>query len=180
MCPSLSPHGLGSNFRTSAAQKTPGDGSRARKGKARSPFTRWALQVFATMHFEIATGKMLPAAQEQFEGSQKPTFGEAHRIREFIDETRTLPTPGDGVVKLSPELYKRIAGLREQWTCKIELKSVPCYRNLDLRRPRIRHILTAVSNPVRHGRASRIRVTVCRLSDRLIVRIWENGNGLTT
>jgi signal transduction histidine kinase len=133
----------------------------------------------ATIHLKIASDQMPPPAQQQLKAVRNLLSGEAHRIRAFIDETRTLPTPGDGVVELAPELYKRIAGLREQWPCEIDVEIDPpaIVTSISVARD-IRHILTeAVSNAVRHGRASRIRVTICRLSDRLTVRIQDNGNG---
>src|SRR5215204_808879 len=79
----------------------------------------------ATIHLKVASDQMPAAAQEQLKLVRNLLSGEAHRIRTFVEETRFAPSSGNGVVELAPELHKRIAGLREQWPCEIDVQIEP-------------------------------------------------------
>jgi signal transduction histidine kinase len=80
---------------------------------------------------------------------------------------------------LAPDIKKRINRLQDQWGCIIRLKLYPPNMETAVSRVReIRHLISeAVSNAVRHGRASEVKIDIDYGVDQLVMRIVDNGSG---
>ena len=104
---------------------------------------------------------------------------EAHRIRDFVEESRSVGASSPEVVSIGPELRKRCEALGTQWGCAVDviiqppelLTSAATARHLD-------HIVgESVSNAVRHGRASQVSVRLAEKAEKLELCIQDDGTG---
>jgi signal transduction histidine kinase len=133
----------------------------------------------ATMQLR-ATAEPLPAPiKKDLDGVRSIIADEAQRIRRFIEETRSPRPSTDGVIAVAPEVDKVAESCRKRWRCEVETEVAP--RNLECSMSTarsIRHMINeAISNAVRHGRASRVEIRVSSQDGRIILSIDDNGSG---
>ena len=132
------------------------------------------------MQLKIASDRLPHEAQTQLAEVRNLLVSEAQRVRQFVEETRVLRLrEGGGVVQIKPQLEKCVRRLRDQWRCDISLDverddiSISFSVATD-----IEHILAeAVSNAVRHGKATELEIAVKQAQERLIIQIRDNGQG---
>ena len=81
---------------------------------------------------------------------------EASKIRTFVEETRNRERATTGLLSLTTEMGRVIAGLQKRWSCEVTMTIDPPDLACSLSTTRsVRHMVNeAVSNAVRHGRAS--------------------------
>jgi signal transduction histidine kinase len=104
---------------------------------------------------------------------------EAQKIRRFIEETRNQPTVSTGVVELAPEVMEIVENAQRRWGCQVDVTITPpdLKGSLSVARS-IRHMLNeAISNAVRHGRASRVEADIAAREDRIMLSIQDDGIG---
>jgi signal transduction histidine kinase len=133
----------------------------------------------ANMQLKVVSLVLPPDVQEQIRTIRNTLSDEAQRIRNFVEANRaTAPSP-TGIVPLASEIEKRVARLRDLWACEIALSIDPPDLETSLTAVRsVGHMIAeGVSNAVRHGRASRVKVSVSKRGDRLTLNISDNGNG---
>jgi signal transduction histidine kinase len=104
---------------------------------------------------------------------------EAHRIRDFVEGSRSIGACSPEVISIGPELRKRCEALGVQWGCAVNviieppelLTSAGTARHLD-------HIIgESVSNAVRHGRATHVSVSLAEKAEQLELCIRDDGTG---
>lgn len=102
------------------------------------------------------------------------------RIRDFVRQTLPKPDVATGPL-LSPGLQRVISELGELWECTTsfsvdpEDSSVPAELSAHLSLM----LAEAISNAVRHGGASTIRVGMRKTNEHLAIEIEDNGHGMT-
>jgi signal transduction histidine kinase len=133
----------------------------------------------ASLHLKIVSDESPEPSREKIKKVRELLGAETQRLRGFVEERRSRPKVDGGIVELEPQLAARIAQLKTQWNCAIDFNIQPADVLTSASAARdVRHIITeAVSNAVRHGQATHIGIDVERSSDRLMVRIRDNGSG---
>ena len=133
----------------------------------------------ASMHLKAVSGDLPADTQEAILNVRHILLDEAQRIRAFVDETRARTEPTTGLVLLANALPELINRLRQQWDCSIDCSIEPPDLMISMSIMReLRHMIAeAISNAVRHGRASSIVIKITRVEDGLEVTIEDNGNG---
>src|SRR5262245_26218544 len=102
------------------------------------------------------------------------------RIRDFVRQTLPKSDTGTELV-LSRDLRRVVSELGELWECTTSLSvdpqdaSVPAKLGAHLSLM----LAEAVSNAVRHGGASTIRVGMRKTNEHLAIEIQDNGHGIT-
>ncbi len=133
----------------------------------------------ASLHLSLGASRSSGEAKKHLDQVRWILSFEAGRIRRIVDETRSGPPAERGSVRIAAELGRLIDGLAQQWACCIALDAGPD----DLAvapsiAAGISHILMeAVSNAVRHGQASEVKVSVQASGSCLVVGIEDNGAG---
>jgi signal transduction histidine kinase len=104
---------------------------------------------------------------------------EAQKIRTFIDETRVREKPTTGLLALGKELPPLADRLRQRWGCEVTLTIKPPELECSLSTTRsIRHMVgEAVSNAVRHGRASSVDIAVSCRDEQVVLSVEDDGVG---
>ena len=102
------------------------------------------------------------------------------RIRDFVRQTLPKSDAGTDLL-LSRDLQRIISDLGELWECKTSFSvepqdaSVPAKLGAHLSLM----LAEAISNAVRHGEASTIRVGMRKTNEHLAIEIQDNGHGIT-
>jgi signal transduction histidine kinase len=102
------------------------------------------------------------------------------RIRDFVRQTLPKSDAGTDLL-LSRDLQRIISDLGELWECKTSFSvepqdaSVPAKLGAHLSLM----LAEAISNAVRHGGASTIRVGMRKTNEHLAIEIQDNGHGIT-
>jgi signal transduction histidine kinase len=103
---------------------------------------------------------------------------EQQRIRTFVEEGQT--SIGQSKLALLRKMQELIDKNERLWGCKIALSIVS--EDTEIRSELARQLdfilAEAVANAVRHGEASRLDVTVRTSSDRVLLSVRDNGQGL--
>lgn len=133
----------------------------------------------ATMQLKVISATAPGGAQDQLGRVRAVLADEVQRIRSFVDQTRAPARPTTGLVRLKDDLEPRISRLRELWPCQIDLTAEPPDVSASLTTARnIGHMVAeAVSNAVRHGKASQVDISIERVNERITLRIDDNGRG---
>ena len=102
---------------------------------------------------------------------------EQQRIRVFVEERKQS---GQQQLTLRPKMQELINKHGRHWSCDIALSVTP--EDAEIRSELARQldfiVAEAIANAVRHGQASHVDVTVKAASDRVLLWIRDNGNGL--
>jgi len=102
------------------------------------------------------------------------------RIRDFVRQTLPKSNAGTELV-LSRDLQRVVSELGELWECKTSFSvdpqdtSVPAKLGAHLSLM----LAEAISNAVRHGGASTVRVGMRKTKEHLAIEIQDNGHGIT-
>jgi signal transduction histidine kinase len=134
----------------------------------------------ASMQLKIASDRLPREAQTQLAEVRNLLVSEAQRVRQFVEKTRVLRLrEGGGVVQIKPQLEKCVRRLRDQWRCDISLDVERDDISISFSVANdIEHILAeAVSNAVRHGKATELEIAVKQAQQCLIIQIRDNGQG---
>ncbi len=106
---------------------------------------------------------------------------EQQRIRTFVEDSRSPPGPFPGRTALGAEVNKLLTYLGQQWGCQIHVTVDPpdLQTTADMAR-NVRHILAeAISNAVRHGKASHVDITVSAGARQIRLKIKDDGRGFS-
>ncbi|WP_081744174.1 sensor histidine kinase [Ensifer aridi] len=99
------------------------------------------------------------------------------RIRQFVEENRAAEIPGTSSLE---QILSCFAGLLTgQWNCQIEVSvSPPGLTAPKWMADEIKNLISeAASNAVRHGHATRLRVSISQTDDCLGLEFIDNGTG---
>jgi signal transduction histidine kinase len=120
-----------------------------------------------------------PELASHLKGVRDVLAEEAHRIRGFVEATRKIAPAASGLVKLEPDILKRVERLRELWSCDIQVEVSPPDLRASLTTTRnISHMIgEAVANAARHGRARLVKVRIESRADRILLGVQDDGNG---
>lgn len=128
--------------------------------------------------------KLLSASIRSDDGLQLDEVGmlifeQQQRLRQFVEDNRAVEEPHS--VRLEQTLEGFLGMLREQWDCQIAVSVVPP----DIVVPKwmmheIKQLVSeATANAVRHGKASRLRITIGEADNRLRLEIVDDGSGMS-
>ena len=105
-------------------------------------------------------------------------FSQQQRIRQYVEAQRSPDRrPHAALHQALPGLVKI---LREQWDCEIEMSLDPP----DIEVPKWTHheisqlVSEATANAVRHGKATRLRITLAEADGSLNLEFYDNGSGV--
>ncbi|WP_207541311.1 sensor histidine kinase [Sabulicella rubraurantiaca] len=143
----------------------------------------------ASIHLKLCSQQAGSGAlAEQLTLIRETLTGEQRRVRNFVEDHRhsslpsmagLVPDAAAAEAKLADALEDRLRWLEREWGCSVEFWTSP--EGLSVPRDLARHIrhlvAEAVSNAVRHGRASSITVSVTREPEVLRLCIADNGHG---
>jgi signal transduction histidine kinase len=124
-----------------------------------------------------AMSASIPAGMQTLVSEVLKVFaGQQRRIREFVAEMNPKPAPAE-TMPLGDAVRPLLSELEGQWKCRIDADLRPEDAMLRSKRaPQLRFILAeGVANAVRHGKATRITVTI-ELDAGLWVEIRDNGS----
>jgi signal transduction histidine kinase len=133
----------------------------------------------ANIHLKLSSAQGGAGNNSYLDHTREILSAEQQRIRLFIEGTRSGTGAASETRLLAAEIETLAANLNRQWRCEVHVTVEP----LNLEAPEkavrnIRHFIAeAVSNAVRHGKASRIDVSVKGSEGRLHVSISDNGCG---
>jgi signal transduction histidine kinase len=116
--------------------------------------------------------------ERDVENVRKLLQAEQQRIRGFVNGR---PLSGSQeLFELSAEMERELDAIRRQWGCDVALSIDP--KGATVPRELANHLefilAEASANAVQHGHASRIDVAIESISDRIRLRIADNGHGL--
>jgi signal transduction histidine kinase len=132
-----------------------------------------------SIHLKSLSGGLPETVQRQLSELRNVLSDEAQRIRSFVEESRSISKQtSTGMVELR-QLYRQAEMLGAQWKCLIKMEIDPPDLTTSMSTSRgIGHLVTeAVSNAVRHGRASEIHISVSLRADVIQLTICDNGDG---
>ncbi|AWN40186.1 sensor histidine kinase [Methylobacterium durans] len=133
----------------------------------------------ANLQLGIMSQQVPEHVQVQLRDTRDLLCGEADRIRSAIRSAPASPEPIRKLVRLVRLLDEHVDQLRRLWACTIRLDIAPMH--LRASRSDVAHLANmvseAVSNAVRHGRATKVEISVRQTDDRLILSIRDNGTG---
>ncbi|MEA1833887.1 histidine kinase [Methylobacterium durans] len=133
----------------------------------------------ANLQLGIMSQQVPEHVQVQLRATRDLLCGEADRIRSAIRSAPASPEPIRKLVRLVRLLDEHVDQLRRLWGCTIRLDIAPMH--LRATRSDVAHLTNmvseAVSNAVRHGRATKVEISVRQTDDRLILSIRDNGTG---
>jgi signal transduction histidine kinase len=133
----------------------------------------------ATMQLRAVADGIPGTPRENLTAIRTIIAEEAQKIRRFIEETRKQPTAVTGLVEVAPEVASVVDNSQRRWGCHVDLTITPpdLKGSLSVARS-IRHMLNeAISNAVRHGRASRVEADIASREDRIVLSIQDDGIG---
>lgn len=133
----------------------------------------------ANIQLKISSAQAEKAVADQLSQTRQLLTAEQQRIRTYIEDTRSGAGVRSEKIDLAEEVTKLLRNLGAYWRCEIDVAIDPPHLQVAEDKVRnVRHLLAeAVSNAVRHGRASRLNVSVRAVAERLYIRICDNGSG---
>jgi len=141
------------------------------------------LQSLTAARFQLkllTDGQRDEDAQSRLDTIKQLLNNEQIRIRDFVRQTLPRSDAGTELV-LSRDLRRVVSELGELWGCATSLSvdpqdaSVPAKLGAHLSLM----LAEAVSNAVRHGGASTVRVGIRKTNEHLAIQIQDNGHGIT-
>ena len=141
------------------------------------------LQSLTAARFQLkllTDGQRDEDAQSRLDTIKQLLNNEQIRIRDFVRQTLPKSDTGTKLV-LSRDLQRVVSELGELWECTTSLSvdpedaSVPAKLGAHLSLM----LAEAVSNAVRHGGASTIRVGIRKTNEHLAIEIQDDGHGIT-
>jgi signal transduction histidine kinase len=141
------------------------------------------LQSLTAARFQLkllTDGQRDEDAQSRLDTIKQLLNNEQIRIRDFVRQTLPKSDAGTELV-LSRDLRRVVSELGELWECTTSFSvdpqdaSVPAKLGAHLSLM----LAEAISNAVRHGRASTIRVGMRKTNEHLAIEIQDNGHGIT-
>ncbi len=141
------------------------------------------LQSLTAARFQLkllTDGQREEDAQSRLDTIKQLLNNEQIRIRDFVRQTLPKSDAGTELV-LSRDLQRVVSELGELWECTTSLSvdpegaSVPAKLGAHLSLM----LAEAVSNAVRHGGASTIRVGIRKTNEHLAIEIQDDGHGIT-
>jgi signal transduction histidine kinase len=133
-----------------------------------------------SMHLKSLCSSLPETEQRELNEIRGLLLVEAQRVRSFVEESRSIAEQTSaGMVELRPQLDRQAELLGAQWNCGIETTIDPQDLTTSVSTGRaIRHLVTeAVSNAIRHGHASQVRISVSQEADMIQLTLRDNGNG---
>jgi signal transduction histidine kinase len=132
----------------------------------------------AGLQLKMIASRARNGAVTEVENVRKLLFAEQQRIRGFVDGRTISITPE--LIDLSGEMQRELDLIRRQWGCDVALSVNPRDINIPATLgSQLEFILAEASaNAVQHGQASRIDVAIDTASDKIQMRIADNGHGL--
>jgi signal transduction histidine kinase len=133
----------------------------------------------ANIHLSLSTSQVDKGTAEQLTQTRELLTAEQKRIRAFVEDSRAHSRASSEQVDLASDIQQTLNHVGRLLGSQIDISVEPP----DLRAPaeiarNVHHFLAeAVSNAVRHGRASQIQVAVKAVSNRLHLAIADNGIG---
>ncbi|WP_166802150.1 sensor histidine kinase [Microvirga pakistanensis] len=133
----------------------------------------------ANIHLSLSADRVEQTIAEKLTQTRELLAAEQKRIRTFVENSRAQSKASAEQVDLAPDVQQMLNRLGQIWGCKIHLAVAPPGLRVSAETARnVRHFLAeAASNAVRHGRASRIEVSVEAAAGRLHLTIADNGAG---
>jgi len=133
----------------------------------------------ANIHLSLSADRVEQSVAEKLTQTRELLSAEQQRIRTFVENSRANSKALAEQVDLGPDIDQMLKNLGKIWGCMIHFTITPPDMRTSAETARsVRHFLAeAASNAVRHGKASRIEVSVEAASDRLQLTITDNGAG---
>jgi signal transduction histidine kinase len=141
------------------------------------------LQSLTAARFQLkllTDGQRDEDAQSRLDTIKQLLNNEQIRIRDFVRQTLPKSDPGTELV-LSRDLRRVVSELGELWECTTSFSVDPQDASVPAKfGAHLSLMLTeAVSNAVRHGGASTVRVDIRKTNEHLAIQIQDDGHGIT-
>jgi len=128
----------------------------------------------------LSDGQRDEDAQSRLNTIKQLLNNEQIRIRDFVRQTLPKSDAGTELV-LSRDLQRVISELGELWECTTSFSVDPQDARVPAKLGAHLSLMLAeaISNAVRHGGASTIRVGMRKTNEHLAIEIQDNGHGIT-
>jgi len=141
------------------------------------------LQSLTAARFQLkllTDGQRDEDAQSRLDTIKQLLNNEQIRIRDFVRQTLPKSDAGTDLL-LSRDLRRVISELGELWECTISFSVDPKDASVSAKLGAHLSLMLAeaISNAVRHGEASTIRVGMRKTNEHLAIEIQDNGHGIT-
>jgi signal transduction histidine kinase len=141
------------------------------------------LQSLTAARFQLkllSDGQRDEDAQSRLNTIKQLLNNEQIRIRDFVRQTLPKSDAGTELV-LSRDLQRVVSELGEQWECKTSFSVDPQDASIPAKLGAHLSLMLAeaVSNAVRHGGASTVRVGIRKTNEHLAIQIQDDGHGIT-
>src|SRR5262249_22255798 len=138
------------------------------------------LQSLTAARFQLkllSDGQRDEDAQSRLDTIKQLLNYEQIRIRDFVRQTLPKSDAGTELV-LSRDLRRVVAELGEQWECKTSFSVDPQDASIPAKLGAHLSLMLAeaVSNAVRHGGASTVRVGIRKTNEHLAIQIQDDGH----
>ncbi|KLK93415.1 hypothetical protein AA309_08780 [Microvirga vignae] len=133
----------------------------------------------ADIHLMISMNKASEQSKEHLARTRQILTAEQQRIRAFIEMTRSGANTPSRPADLGSQIRSLLSDLSEQWDCDVDVTvDPPGLQTAEHIARNVCYLLAeALSNAVRHGKASHIDIAVRAESGSLNLRIRDNGCG---
>jgi signal transduction histidine kinase len=141
------------------------------------------LQSLTAARFQLkllSDGQRDEDAQSRLNTIKQLLNNEQIRIRDFVRQTLPKSDAGTDLL-LSRDLQRVVSELGEQWECKTSFSVDPQDASIPAKLGAHLSLMLAeaVSNAVRHGGASTVRVGIRKTNEHLAIQIQDDGHGIT-
>jgi signal transduction histidine kinase len=133
----------------------------------------------ANIQLKLASAVSSDEIRDQIGRTRELLVEEQILIRAFVEQTRSQSAHDNAQVELAPDLEQRSTRLSQHWGCEVRYTVTPRDLKADptIARQLRSMVDEAVSNAVRHGKASQVRISAYQSGDRLCLSIEDNGRG---
>ena len=141
------------------------------------------LQSLTAARFQLkllSDGQRDEDAQSRLNTIKQLLNNEQIRIRDFVRQTLPKSDAGTELV-LSRDLQRIISELGELWECTTSFSVDPQDASIPAKLGAHLSLMLAeaISNAVRHGRASTVQIGMRKTNEHLAIEIQDNGHGIT-
>jgi signal transduction histidine kinase len=133
----------------------------------------------ANIHLTVSLNKAGGEILDHLARVRQILTAEHQRIRAFVEMTRLGKSVPSSPTDLGHQIRTLLSELSGQWDCTVEVTTdPPDLQTVEHIAHNIRFLLTeALSNAVRHGKASHIEISIRAEHDHLKLGIKDNGRG---
>ncbi|MBM1174477.1 sensor histidine kinase [Microvirga arabica] len=133
----------------------------------------------ANIQLRLSSDRVEAGVADQLHETRQLLAAEQRRIRAFVEQSRSPASSSLEMVVLAPEIDKVLKCHRQQWKCEASMTVEPSRLQVTAETAsNVRHFLAeAISNAVRHGKASSLQVEIKVVCNLLCLTVSDNGLG---